>query len=66
MSRLELLEREVQALSADELRDFERWLSEYKARLWDEQMEADSKAGKLKKLEEKAKESIKAGKWREL
>lgn len=61
-----MLEREVQALSPQELSDFERWFAEYKADLWDKQIEKDAKAGRLKKLEDKARESIKAGKWRDL
>lgn len=61
-----MLEKEIQALSREELSEFERWFAEYKADLWDKQIEEDAKAGRLKKLEDAARQAIKEGKWREL
>jgi len=50
MSELEKLEERVQNLSPEELKKFREWFVEFDARLWDEQIAADSKAGKLDKL----------------
>ena len=66
MNRLELLEKEVQALSREELSEFERWFAEYKADLWDKQIEEDVKAGRLDKIANRAIDEIRKGNYREL
>jgi hypothetical protein len=38
------------------------WLQEYREELWDKQIEADAKAGKLDSLIKKAKAGYRAGK----
>ena len=54
MSRVEVLENQVKALSEQELIEFRRWFAEFDAQAWDRQFEADVKAGKLDALAEKA------------
>ena len=66
MSELEKLEQRIQGLSPDELRKFRAWFAEFDARLWDEQIEADAKAGKLDKLISEARSEYRSGKRREL
>lgn len=65
MSLVEL-KKAIQEISAEERAELAQFLAELEADAWDQQIEADAKAGKLTKLEDKARESIKAGKWREL
>ena len=66
MSELEKLEEHVQSLSPEELKQFRAWFAEFDARAWDEQIEADSRAGKLDALVSEALAEHKAGKTREL
>ncbi|MBX9791811.1 MAG: hypothetical protein K2Y37_23050 [Pirellulales bacterium] len=47
MSKVERIEKLVQALSPDELADFRQWFTSYDAALWDQKLERDIKAGKL-------------------
>lgn len=46
MTKIEILEKQVAALDADELRAFGEWFDEMREGLWDRQIEADSAAGK--------------------
>ena len=66
MSELEKLEEHVRSLSLEGLKQFRAWFAEFDARAWDEQIEADSKAGKLDVLVSEALAEHKAGKTREL
>jgi hypothetical protein len=66
MSELEELEQRIQGLSPDELKKFRAWFVEFDARIWDEQVEADVKAGKLDKLVAEALSEYRSGKKREL
>ncbi len=61
-----MLEREIQLLSRDELTQFERWFAEFKAELWDKQIEADAKAGKLDKFADEAIAQFEQGKFKKL
>ncbi len=61
MSRVELLERQVNELSEQELAEFRRWFAEFDAEVWDRQFEADVQAGKLDALAEKALRAHAAG-----
>jgi hypothetical protein len=54
MSRVEQIEGEVKSLSPDELRAFRDWFARFDADVWDDQIEADAKNGKLKSLAERA------------
>ncbi len=66
MTNLEKLERHVRGLTAEELRKFREWFAEFDARAWDEQIEADSKAGKLDALASEALAEHSAGRTREV
>lgn len=66
MSRLDLLEREIKSLSQTELAEFERWFEEYRADLWDKQIEADVQAGKLDKLADEAIAQFQQEKFKKL
>ena len=61
MSKVELLEKQVEGLSADELARFRQWFAEFDAQAWDRQFESDAKAGKLDSLAEKALRAHAAG-----
>ena len=66
MSEIEQIESRIQSLSVEELAKFRAWFIEFDARVWDEQIEADVKAGKLKNLAAEALAEYKAGKTRKL
>jgi hypothetical protein len=48
------IERAVSRLPAKDLEIFRRWFQEFDAKLWDEQIEQDVKAGKLDRLAERS------------
>jgi hypothetical protein len=50
MSRIELVETEIQRMSAEELATFRAWYAEFDAAAWDAQLEHDVAAGKLDRL----------------
>ena len=54
MGKVESIERQIQELSPEELAKLREWLAQYDAEVWDRQMEADAKAGKLDALSERA------------
>ncbi len=66
MSEIEEIESRIQSLSAEELAQFRAWFIEFDGRVWDEQIEADVKAGKLKNFAAKALAEYKTGKTRAL
>lgn len=66
MSEIEQIESQIQSLSVEELAKFRAWFIEFDSRVWDEQIEADLKAGKLKNLAAEALAEYKAGKTRKL
>ena len=66
MSEIEQLEQLVKKLSQQDLAEFRAWFVEYDARVWDDQIEADSKAGKLDGLINEALTDYESGKAREL
>ena len=61
MSRLENLEGEVKDLSIAELKAFREWFASFDAEVWDKQIEADSRNGKLRSLAEQALRDHEAG-----
>lgn len=61
MGKVETIEREVQSLSSDELREFRRWFREFDANAWDQQIEDDARNGKLNALAEEALKTLKSG-----
>ena len=66
MSKLEKVEQEVSALTKTDLKRFSAWFDEFRSNLWDEQIAADSKAGKLDHLIASARKQVAAGKVRPL
>ena len=61
MSRVEILEREIKALSPEEFAELRQWLTEFDAQVWDRQFEMDVNSGKLNALAEKALRAHAAG-----
>lgn len=47
MSEIEQLEKRIENLAPRDLAKFRAWFFEFDARVWDQQIEADAKAGKL-------------------
>lgn len=66
MTEVEQLEKKVQGLSAGDLAEFRAWFIAFDSRVWDEQIEADLKAGRLDGLIAEALAEYKAGKAQEL
>jgi hypothetical protein len=54
MSKVELIEQQIEKLSSEELAAFRLWYAAFDAEAWDRQFEADVKAGKLDALADKA------------
>jgi len=65
MSEVEQLEKRIAKLAPRDLATFRAWFLEFDGRVWDEQIEADAKAGKLDGFIAEALADYKAGKARE-
>jgi len=61
MSKVRTIEREIEALSPEELTALCKWFSEFDAATWERQIEEDAKAGKLDSLADAAIKSHQAG-----
>jgi hypothetical protein len=61
MSRVEHIEGKVKDLTSDELKAFRDWFGEFDAELWDDQIEADARNGKLRAVAERAFRDHKGG-----
>jgi hypothetical protein len=66
MSDIEQLERTVSKLSPQDLAQFRAWFLEFDAGVWDQQIAADLKAGKLDALIAEARADFEQGKARSL
>lgn len=66
MSKIEQIEKEIQALTPEELAAFRKWFLEFDAAIWDRQIEEDVRAGKLDTLAEKALKDFKSERGSEL
>jgi hypothetical protein len=55
------IEQAITELSPEELARFREWFDEYYADVWDKQIEADAKSGRLDKLIAEADEEYDAG-----
>lgn len=66
MSEVEQIEQRIGNLSPQDLAKFRAWFVEFDARVWDAQIEADARAGKLDSLIAEELADYKAGKAREL
>jgi hypothetical protein len=54
MSRVEKIESQIEELSQEELHAFREWFASFDAQAWDQQFEADVKAGRLDRFGERA------------
>ena len=66
MTKLENAEIAVASLSAEDMTQFRALYAEYDAKIFDEKLERDAKAGKLDKLAERARAAHRAGKTTEI
>jgi hypothetical protein len=66
MNRIEELEREIEKLTPSELAAFREWFDRYDNELWDRQLDADAKNGKLERLAQDAIRDHQAGRSTEL
>lgn len=66
MTKLEQIQSNIETLSAEEIAKLREWLDELDARLFDEKIERDAKAGKLDKLADEALAEHRAGRSRKL
>ncbi|MBX9632058.1 MAG: hypothetical protein K2X67_16200 [Burkholderiales bacterium] len=66
MNELEKLAERIEGLSPEDLKKFRDWFAEFDAKLWDAQIAADAKAGKLDRLVSDALADYETGKTREL
>nr|WP_298720064.1 hypothetical protein [uncultured Steroidobacter sp.] len=66
MRKIEEIEQQIRNLSGTELVEFRKWYAEFDAQAWDQQFEADVKAGKLDAFAEAARRARREGKSKEL
>lgn len=66
MTEVEELEARVKNLPKNEFNQFRDWFVEFENEIWDKQIAADFRAGKLNRLIENAKQEMAQGKAREL
>ena len=66
MSTVKEIETAIQKLKPKEIREVGDWLDELREDLWDRQIDADIKAGRLDKLADKALEDYRAGRCKPL
>jgi hypothetical protein len=66
MTKLETLEHEIATLTSSELAELRAWFQAFDAEVWDRQLEADARAGKLDSLAEAARRAFEAGQCTEL
>ena len=66
MSTVAEIESAIKNLKPHEIREVGQLLDELREELWDQQIDADAKAGRLDKLAEKALEDYRAGRTKPL
>ena len=66
MSELEELEKRIRNLAPEDLAKFRVWFAEFDHALWDRQIDADAKSGKLDTLVNEARADYKAGKAKKI
>ena len=65
MTSIEEIEKAVAELTPEQLAKFRAWFDEFQARMFDEQIERDAKAGKLDRLMSTARENHNSGRREE-
>jgi hypothetical protein len=66
MTKVEAVEQQIQELTSEELEAFRTWFAEYDPEVWDRQIEADARSGRLDELAEQALAAHRRGESREL
>ena len=66
MSTVQEIETAIQKLKPQEIHEVADWLQELREELWDKQIDADAKAGRLDKMMEEAKQDYLAGRCKPL
>lgn len=66
MTKVEMVEREIEALSPEELATLRKWFAAYDADEWDRQIEADAISGRLDDMAEVALAEHRSGNTRHL
>jgi hypothetical protein len=66
MTTVEDIEKAVTKLTPEQLAKFRVWFEEFDARVFDEKIERDAKAGKLDKIAEEAIRAYRKGRARDL
>jgi hypothetical protein len=66
MSTVQEIENAIKKLQPKEILQVANWLQELREELWDKQIDADAKAGRLDKLMEEAKQDYLAGRCKPL
>lgn len=62
MSKIELIERDIEQLDDKSFAAFREWFAAYENARWDRQIEKDSESGKLDSLVDEALTAHRAGK----
>jgi hypothetical protein len=62
MSTVQEIEMAIKKLKPQEIHEVADWLQELREGVWDQQIDADAKAGRLDKMIAKAKAGYRAGK----
>jgi hypothetical protein len=66
MSTVQEIESAINKLPPEDIRVLGKWLDELREDMWDKQIEADAKAGRLDNLMEEAKRDFEAGRCKPL
>jgi predicted HAD superfamily phosphohydrolase YqeG len=66
MSTVQEIETAIQKLKPQEIHEVADWLQELREELWDKQIDADARAGRLDKMMEEAKQDYLAGRCKPL
>ncbi len=66
MSRVQHIEQQITTLNPGELRALREWFAQYDGEVWDRQIEADAKNGRLARLAERALQDHEAGRSTDL
>jgi hypothetical protein len=66
MSTVKEIESAITQLDPKDVHAVADWLQEYREELWDKQISADAKAGKLDALMEEARQDFQAGRCKPL
>jgi hypothetical protein len=66
MGKVEAIEKQIESLAPEELAAFRRWFHDFDAEVWERQLEADARGGKLDALADEAVRDYKSGKCTEI